>query len=225
MLVVSSPRDLLILKKWGFENCIHIRPGIKVDRFNNTPVNNDSIFTIVAGSAPWTRAHFKKKGFEILLAVVKSMPHVRLVLLWRGILFDEIQERVKHFDLIDRVEIINEKIDVNQVLAHAHAAIVLADRPDIVKSYPHSLIEALVAGKPVLISNTIPMADYVKEHGCGQVVYELNTITLQKSIHTMIDNYADEQAAAMRVSQWDFSLERMLNEYATLYSRYSCEIK
>ena len=40
----------------------------------------------------------------------------------------------------------------------------------IVRSYPHSLIEALVTGKPVLVSRSVPMADYVEQAGCGVVV-------------------------------------------------------
>ena len=218
-LVVSNVRDLLTLKKWGFKNCVHIRPGIDVDRFNVNVIDKGSAFNIVAGSAPWTHAQFKKKGFDLLLAVASTMPNIHLTLLWRGIFFNEIQERVKYYNLANRVEIINRKIDVNRVLAHAHAAIVLADKPDIVKSYPHSLIEALAAGKPVLISNTIPMADYVKEQKCGQIVYDFTAESVKKSIKKMIDDYADMQAAALQVGQRDFSLQTMLDHYEDIYLR------
>ncbi len=219
MIVVSNQRDLLTLQKWGFKNCVHVRPGIAVDHFVTQPLYDESPFTILAGSAPWTNAQFKRKGFDALLNVAKAMPNVRLILLWRGTLFDEIQERVRYHDLTHRVEIINEEVDVNKVLASAHAAIVLADKADLVKSYPHSLIEALAAGKPVLISNTIPMADYVTENGCGQVLENLSVTVLKKGIHAMIDNYTDQQAAALRVGQRDFSLTRMLDQYNGLYTR------
>jgi len=51
---------------------------------------------------------------------------------------------------------------VNKTLVSVHAAITLADREGIIKVYPHSLLDALAAGKPVLVSRAIPMADYVE---------------------------------------------------------------
>ena len=77
---------------------------------------------------------------------------------------------VERHGVADRVAIVNRRVDVSDYLQRAHAAVLLAKRSDIVKAYPHSLIGALVAQKPVIVTNAIPMADYVRQHQCGIVL-------------------------------------------------------
>ena len=217
-IVVSNPRDLTSLQQWGFNNCQLVRPGIDVARFSHTPLTPGPEFVILAGSAPWVSTHFRQKGFDLLLKVARDLPMLHLVLLWRGVLFDEIKEKVKQHGLVERIEIINHKVDVNEVLARVHAAIVLADRPEIVKAYPHSLLEALAAGKPVLVSRAIPMADYVNDTRCGEVVRILAPDELHRAISRLMKGYEHYQINAMRIAQKDFSASAMLAAYEKIYA-------
>ena len=98
------------------------------------------------------------------------MRDVRLVFLWRGVLLPELVARVRRFEVSERVEILRDRVDVSEVLARVHAAVVLAGQPGLVRAYPHSLLEALAAGRPVLVSDGNPMAEYVRATGCGRVV-------------------------------------------------------
>ena len=65
-----------------------------------------------------------------------------------------------------QVEILNKRVDVNAVLAGVHGSIALVTNPAIIRSFPHSLMESLAAGKPVIVSRSIPMSDYVEQTGC-----------------------------------------------------------
>ena len=224
-IIVSNQRDLNALQRWGFTNCELIRPGIDVARFSHTPLREGSKFIILAGSAPWVNAHFRQKGFDVLLQAVQTLPALHLVLLWRGVLFEEINDRIKRYGLAERVEIINRKVEVNEVLAHVHAAIVLADRPEIVKAYPHSLLEALAAGKPVLVSRAIPMADYVNESCCGSVVEELKLDQVCRAIEQLRRNYNNYQINALKIGQQDFSASTMLTKYKRVYEEEALTLK
>jgi glycosyltransferase involved in cell wall biosynthesis len=193
-----------------------ILPGIDTARFSYTaPSSND--FVLLVGSAPWIPQQFKQKGIDALLEAASQMTSLRLILLWRGLLFNELEKRIKKFKMNDRVEIINEKTDVNKVLARAHASVVLAESSELVKAYPHSLLESLAAGKPVLTSQAIPISDYVQEYRCGEVISKINADELRQGIERLREKYHDYQKQAFIIGQRDFSLNSMLKAFEQLY--------
>jgi glycosyltransferase involved in cell wall biosynthesis len=171
----------------------------------------------MVGSAPWTTEQFQTKGVDALLAVARQNPHLRLVFLWRGVLAHEMERRVQQLELGDRVTVINRKVEVNAVLAHVHASIVLADTAGIVKAYPHSLLDSLAAGKPVLVSRAVPMADFVEEKGCGVVVGNITPTGIQSAIDTLVERYHKLQDAARDVGQRDFTREQQLASFRAVY--------
>jgi glycosyltransferase involved in cell wall biosynthesis len=219
-IVVSSERDRTRLFGWGLKNVNVVQPGIDVSRFDPVPPPPDSGFTLLAGSAPWSEAQFHSKGVEALLAAAKARSDLRLVFLWRGVLFEEMQARVAQYGLEDRVEVINEWVDVNEVLARVHAAVVLADDPTLVKAFPHSLLEALAVGRPVLVSRALPMADYVDDKGCGQVVAAVSPREVLKALAQLEARYEICQAAASEAGKDSFSKEALVESYGQLYLEY-----
>jgi len=169
-ILVSSLEDEQRLRGWGIEQAQFIPPAIDASRFSHTPLPPGARLTLLAGSAPWTTGQFTSKGVDALLEAAQHRTDLHLVFLWRGILYEEMMERVQARGLGGRVRVLNERVDVNMLLAEASAAVVLADRSDVVKAYPHSLLESLAAGKPVLVSRAIPMARWVEQAGLGVVV-------------------------------------------------------
>ena len=174
-------------------------------------------FVLLSGSAPWTLEQFRTKGVDALLEVAREMRDLRLVFLWRGVLLPELVARVRRLELSDRVEILRDWVDVSQVLARVHAAVVLAGRPGLVKAYPHSLLEALVAGRPVMVSDGNPMAAYVREKGCGRVVLGLEKTDLSEAIQQLRQNYAAYRTRAVEAGRRDFSQEELLAAHRDLY--------
>jgi len=216
-VVVSNERDRQVLESWGISEHTLIRPGIDVGRFHPAPPDSGSGFRLLAGSAPWVRAQFRQKGIDALLEVVRRTQDLRLVLLWRGLLYDELMRRIERSGVADRVEVLNERVDVDAVLARVHAAVVLAETPKLVKAYPHSLLESLAAGKPVLVSEAIPMADYVRATGCGEVAAEVTPEALAPAIKRLRDAYPQRRECALNSGRCDFARERMLDSYGEVY--------
>ena len=218
-VAVSDERSLKRLASWGLGNTGLLRPGIDTSRFTHTPLPLRSEIRLMVGSAPWTQGQFRTKGVDALLSAAQRAPHLKLVFLWRGVLAEEMERRVRRMGLDGQVTVLNEQVDVNQVLAGVHASVTLATAPGIVKSYPHSLLDSLAAGKPVLVSRAIPMSDYVEETGCGRVVEKVTPADILTATEALARGYESAQRVACKVGQQDFSQESMIVSFHRLYQR------
>lgn len=216
-LVVSSLQEADILRSRGFQSVHVVRPGIDRSQLQVvSPSKPDREFVLLAGSAPWTKRQFETKGFDLLLKVLARIPQMRLICLWRGKLYREWSDRVRSFGLADRVEIIQEKTDISGVLSRCHAAVALSETAGQIKSYPSSLMEALAAGRPVLLSRSIPMSYYVEDNGCGKVIEDLRLEELVNAISEIMDDYPDFARAASQAGR-DLSATKMIDDYQRLY--------
>jgi glycosyltransferase involved in cell wall biosynthesis len=216
-VAVPDERSLKRLQSWGLDNVVRVRPGIDTRRFSYTPLPLRSEIRLMVGSAPWTPDQFRSKGVEALLQAAQQMPELHLIFLWRGVLAQEMAGRVRQLNLAEQVTILNEMVDVDRILAGVHASVTLAASPGIVKAYPHSLLESLAAGKPVLVSRAIPLADTVAQTGCGRVVDELSPEAIQWAVEALVADYGSAQQAALAVGQQDFCQEAMLASFQSLY--------
>jgi glycosyltransferase involved in cell wall biosynthesis len=218
-VAVTDDRSFKQFKAWGLENVYQVRPGIDVSRFSYNPLPLRSEIRLMVGSAPWTTAQFRSKGVDALLEAAKRAPSLHLVFLWRGVLFDEMEKRIRQMGLTEQVTLLNKVVDVNQILAGVHASITLAESPGIIKAFPHSLLDSLAAGKPVLVSQAIPMADYVQSSDCGTVVAEVTADAILKAVGQLEGHYGILQKIAQQVGQRDFTQSMMLTSYQRLYDR------
>src|SRR5262249_38928894 len=173
---------------------------------------------LLMASAPWNGRQFELKGINLLLAAAARLPYLRLILLWRGVLAEELERRVLRFRLENRVEIVNRKVDINDYLAQAHATVLLAKHGGLVKSFPHSLVESLLVGKPVLLSNTIAMSDYVSKRHCGVVVRDMSFEALAAAIESLMRDYETLARNASHIAAAEFSIETMIANYRRLYA-------
>jgi glycosyltransferase involved in cell wall biosynthesis len=216
-VVVPSDSDREALTRRGVGDVRVIRPGIDVARFADAPVPVGPEFVLLSGSAPWTREQFASKGVDVLLDAARRMPELRLVFLWRGVLLPELVARVRRLELSARVEILRDRVDVAEVLRRVHAAVVLAGRSGLVRAFPHSLLEALAAGRPVLVSEGNAMAEYVRQAGCGRVVPRLAATDLLEAIRLLRQDYAACRARALDVGPRDFRQETLVAAHRELY--------
>jgi glycosyltransferase involved in cell wall biosynthesis len=98
-----------------------------------------------------------------------------------------------------------------------HATVLPAKRSDIVKAYPHSLLESLVAGKPVILSDVLPMADFVRQHECGIVIEEVSAQTLVQAIGDLRASYESLAERARLMDPLSFSRNVMIECYRESY--------
>lgn len=218
-VTVYDETSLARLAAAGVRNGVLIRPGIDTSRFTHHPLPIDSEVRLMMGSAPWTEAQFQSKGVAALLAAAQQSPRLHLIFLWRGVLAAEMRVRVRRCGLEERVTVLDEQVDVNAVLGRVHASIVLATDPAIIKAYPHSLLDSLAAGKPVLVSRAIPMAGYVEKTGCGVVVDQVTPGSILAAVEQLVANYAQAQNVAQTRGRTDFSHTAMLDAFGAIYTQ------
>jgi glycosyltransferase involved in cell wall biosynthesis len=186
-------------------------------RFAPSPLPLSSEIRLLVGSAPWVEGQFHSKGIDLLLDVAQEVVQLHLTFLWRGVLYDEMVRRVARRGLDSRVEILNRRVDVNAVLARVHASVVLAENPTLVRAYPHSLIESLAAGKPVLASQGMPMAALLQEAGCGEVVTEFTAQGVARALEDLVQDYQAAARGAPEVARERFSQDQMVAAYRAIY--------
>ncbi len=218
-IAVSDERSLKRLQGWGLTNVFLVRSGIDTNRFSHAPLPLKSEFRLMLASAPWTQAQFQSKGIDALLEAAKLNPNLRLTFLWRGVLTAEMQKRVRDNNLGQQVEIIDQQVNVNQILAKVHASIALATAPGIIKAYPHSLLDSLAAGKPVLVSRAISMADYVEQIACGKVIEQVTPNDILTAIESVTQDYESLVNSAQQVGQRDFSEQTMIASFQKVYDK------
>ena len=80
-------------------------------------------------------------------------------------------------------------------------------------------MDSLAAGKPVLVSQAIPMSDYVERMGCGQVVAGINPTDILIAVEALAREYEALQKAAQQVGRRDFSQQAMIDSYRKVYER------
>jgi len=216
-VTVMDEESLARLQEWGLRNVFLVRPGIDTSRFTHTPLPLRSEIRLMVGSAPWTKGQFRTKGVMALLEAARQEPRLHLIFLWRGVLAEEMTRRIRKMGVEDRVTVLNRQVDVNRLLARVHAAIALASTPTIVKAYPHSLLESLAAGKPVLVSRAIPMARYVENTGCGVVVEEVSATGVLTAVASLAETYEARRRAALGVGRETFSVDRMISSFRRVY--------
>ncbi len=219
-IVVSNERDFRVLTNAGLQNMQLISTGIPVVGEKTRKTYEGGPFRIILASAPWTRYQFKQKGLHLMLELLKKMPEVELCLVWRGLHYAAMQNLVSQHALGHRVQVINEKVDVPKMIKDSHATILIVDDERIIKSHPHSLIESLFVGRPVVISKNIPMADTVKKYGAGVILAEFTIEELKTQVLELIHAYDNYASKAYGFNNYIYDWNRMLSDYGELYAAF-----
>lgn len=221
--VVSNERDRARLAAQGGLHIHVVRPGLNLQHLSATPPPPSGPFTLLYASAPWTKAQFASKGFDLLFAWLGQHTEARLILLWRGLHVKLLQQKLARGGLRDRVEVINQQCDIQPLLARCHAVVLLARQAKLVKAWPHSLLEGLAAGRPVVVNEAVAMADYVRAGQLGSVMTGWSATALADALaEVQADGYSAASAERRRQSiARDFRPEQMWSGYAAAYQAAS----
>lgn len=217
-IVVSAPAEAERLRRDYGLTVEAIAPGIDTERFATVGPPPEGPFTVLFASAPWTRRHFATKGLDALLGALARRPEMRLILLGRGVLGAQTRRRLHQARLESRTEFIDTTVRPEDVLRRAHVTVLAPSSSRVVKTFPHSLLEALAAGRPVLTSDRLAIADWVLAHGCGEVV-DPGTEALGRGLDRLAADYARYREAVARLDMSTFSAARCRAAYGRLYDR------
>lgn len=218
--VVSNERDFRALRERGVDNVALIRTGIDLAPFRQASRLLDGDLVLLMASAPWEKPQFVSKGIHLILQAIRQMNGVRVIFVWRDILPGHMYRLVREYGVADKVEVVNEKLHMPSFYEKIHGTILLANSPQLVKAYPHSLVESLVSGKPVVVSSQVPLSDFVQSAGCGLVLESFEAAALQAVFSKFAAEYPVLAANTLQLDRSVFSLDKMLAEYRQLYENY-----
>lgn len=217
-IVVSNSRDYQKLQDLGLDNIKLVQTGIDISKIeqHTTPLN--SSLHLLLASAPWEKRQFETKGIHLLLKMLQDSQDVFITFLWRGILSEEMKVLIEQYDVSQKCTLIDEVVDINNYMKKIHGTILLTSDASNVKALPHSLIESLVSQKPVILSQKIPMADFVQKTKVGIVINRLEKKELMDGLKALKQDYKTLVSNVKNIAPSFFSIKRVYQDYQKIYA-------
>lgn len=192
-----------------------IYPGIKLDNFSYG-LPRGGRFSLLFASSPFEKKHFQSRGIRLLLEAAKRLSNIEFLILWRGRYRREISNLVRG---LKNVKVVNQRIeDANLLYSKVYATVLPFTTVEDNKSCPHSVIESLSSGRPVLVSERVGVASLVEEKGCG-VVFPPQVDSLVASIRKLERNYDKYQKVSRSCAEEYFSHEKFIEGYKGIYRK------
>jgi glycosyltransferase involved in cell wall biosynthesis len=172
------------------------------------------VFSMVGRLAP------KKNHFRVIKAfsnLAGEHSHVRLVIAGSGPEQQRLEQLVQACGLGGKVHFLGQRKDVPDILKHSDVFLF----PSIHEGLPLALMEAMVAGCPVLTSRAGGLQEIVTSEEVGLLVDPVSEKDIESGMRTLISMSPDERrqlgAAARQHILTHFTDRRMAEEYDNLY--------
>jgi len=214
-IIVESQRHYDIFEQIGIEkDRLHlIYPGVSKYPY----VQAHGAFKIFFASSPSTPHDFLSRGMYLLLQVAGRCPDVEFILAWRESQYDVIKDLIVEAGLAN-VAVKNGFIeDIAQLYKDAHSVILPGLAEHSFKPCPHSGLESLGHGKPVLVSRPSSISGVIENGQCG-VVFNPDVDSLVAAIDELRNNYPSYQKNCQKIACDMFSKELFLEKYNRVYS-------
>lgn len=220
-IVVECNRDKKTLVECGVsaERLELIYPGVHLPEVAAPKMGTK--FKMLFASAPISdeASEFFSKGVDLILNVASEVKDCDFTLLWRGKHLGGIQHRITALKL-NNVVVKNIIVsDMTHFYERFHAIILVPIRGDACKPCPHCIIEALAAGRPVIASRFVGVADLIEQQGCG-VVCDGEKESLLSAIEELRTSYFLCQRECRTTAEHYFSCSEFIHRYEKLYSRF-----
>ncbi|MDZ7372434.1 MAG: glycosyltransferase family 4 protein [candidate division KSB1 bacterium] len=160
------------------------------------------------------------KGLRYLLEgwphVLRRVPGARLLMVGDGPFRPELEELARALDIEDSVQFLGAQRDVQRFLRLAEVAVL----PSLSEGLPNSLLEAMACGLAVVASRLPGVSELIEDGKNGLLVEPGNTKALAEALITVLTNAPLRRALGARAAETvrrEYSLERMVNAFASLY--------
>jgi glycosyltransferase involved in cell wall biosynthesis len=213
-IVVESEwhRELLLQAGIDRNKVKLVYPGTAIKNFHPAP----GPFSIMFATSPLQEGQLLSRGIYLLMKAAAQLPEVRFILIWRNVDYDKLL-RLTHQNGLRNVEVVNGYIpDMDNMYKSIHSVILPGLTTGSLKPAPHSALDALSNGKPVLISRPSSIAGLVDRNQCG-VIFDPTTRSLVKAVRHLIDNYDLYQVNCHRTVERCFSETEFLENYRRIY--------
>lgn len=147
-----------------------------------------------------------------------ELPHIFLLIVGEGSLRPLLEAAAARAHLSERVHLLGTRSDVPRILA----ALDLYVHPSLSESMPNAIMEAMVAGCPIVASGVGGIPELLVEGKSGWLVPPEDSPALAAALRHALTHEEEARrmgaAAAQRVAQ-QFSFDAMVQSYDGLYRR------
>jgi glycosyltransferase involved in cell wall biosynthesis len=150
--------------------------------------------------------------------IVRQHPTTHVVILGRGALHDALAAEAEALGIRDRIHLPGYRDDVKEWLG----AMDVFTMPSLSEGLPLSLLEAMAAGVPPVVTQVGGMPEVVRDGETGFIVPPGDVVALADRISFLLGNppLATKMGAASRDRILDrFTVDRMVAEYRDVYCR------
>ena len=200
---VELPQHKKLLMDYGIEKeKIEVTPTpSKVERKKSQKKYEPNNVNILFAS--WNNKEgnaIRERGLEYLLELLKENPNYTLTIPLRDNdteTFNMIAKRIGVSDRVKLLEIHNNTEILTQLFDDSDF-VAFVPQKRIVKDVPNSLIDGIVRGKPIIISDVIDFSQEVKKYGIGIVVpggEKAKKMMIDENTYTELSNRAYEYSA------------------------------
>lgn len=217
--VVEYPGGEVPLERLGIERgrIRLILPPVDLERFAPAGAPGGP-FTVVFASSPDDASWLEARGVDLILEAAALRPRVRFLLLWRpwGDSLPRVWRWIERRGLTNVELRVGRCADMAGCYRGAHATIAPFVRMDCCKPAPNSLVESLACGRPVLTTPGVGLAGLIREGRAG-VVCPPEATALAEGLDRLHSDWGEFSAAARRLAERHFAVERFLTAYERLY--------
>ena len=200
---VELPQHKKLLMDYGIEKeKIDVTPTpSKIERKKSQKKYEPNNVNILFAS--WNNKEgnaIRERGLEYLLELLKENPNYTLTIPLRDNdteTFNMIAKRIGVSDRVKLLEIHNNTEILTQLFDDSDF-VAFVPQKRIVKDVPNSLIDGIVRGKPIIISDVIDFSQEVKKYGIGIVVpggEKAKKMMIDENTYTELSNRAYEYSA------------------------------
>lgn len=213
-IVVESKWHQELLLQLGIDpSAIHrIHPGVEIKPY--CPASGP--FKLLFATSPPDLYGFLSRGVYLLIQVAQRLPQIEFILVWRDKNYDKLAALLAGISA-SNIKVINGYIpNMDEIYKTVHAAVLPGLASNSLKPCPHSGLEALAHGKPLLVSKPTSIADLIQENQCG-LAFEPTVEHLEKSLLELMENFDFYQRNCHSTMQRNFSKDYFLTQYRQIY--------
>jgi len=165
------------------------------------------------------------KGHEYLVEsaseVAKQVPNVRFLLIGDpgdGLIKAEVEKLAAQYNIEDNIVILGFRSDVSRLLSLMDVFVLSS----ISEGHPLSVVEAMAAAKPVVVTNVGGLPEIVDDGHTGYLVQPKNPSALAEKIITLLaqpDLREQMGERAAKSAEGRFSLDAMIQNYEQLFDK------
>lgn len=206
---VAKPEQLVVI-----HNGIDPQPFLRADGAairRELKLNGKPVLTFVGRLTP-------PKDLFVLLEAVKALSDGVLLIVGDGELRPQVKRYIRAQDLEERVRLLGERGDVPAILAAGDIFVL----PSRWEGLPYTIIEAMMAGLPVVATRVGGVPELVDDGFTGLLVPSGDIKALSKAFQRLLDDPELQKfmgEAGRKKALKEFTLDRMVAETEKVYEK------